>query len=134
MKFAAIADIHGNCLALEAVLHDIAALGIHDVINLGDHLSGPLEAAKTADVLMQRGFTTIRGNHDRYLIELERDRMFPSDRLAHEQLEPRHIAWLKSLPATARFRDAVFLCHATPDDDNTYWLETVTADGRVCAT
>jgi diadenosine tetraphosphatase ApaH/serine/threonine PP2A family protein phosphatase len=134
MRFAAIADIHGNCLALEAVLNDIAAQGIHDVVNLGDHLSGPLEAAKTADLLMRRECTTIRGNHDRYLIELERASMWPSDRLAHDQLEPHHIAWLKSLPATARFRDEVFLCHATPDDDNTYWLETVMADGRVCAT
>jgi len=31
MKLAAIADIHGNCVALEAVLADIAALGISDV-------------------------------------------------------------------------------------------------------
>ena len=38
MKFAAIADIHGNYAALEAVLADIAALGIGEVVNLGDHL------------------------------------------------------------------------------------------------
>jgi hypothetical protein len=29
MKFAAIADVHGNIAALEAVLADIAALGIY---------------------------------------------------------------------------------------------------------
>jgi hypothetical protein len=40
MKFAAITDVHGNCVALEAVLTDIAALGIKDVVNLGDHVSG----------------------------------------------------------------------------------------------
>ena len=34
MRFAAIADIHGNALALEAVLADIAALGISDIVNL----------------------------------------------------------------------------------------------------
>ena len=34
MKFAAIADVHGNCVALEAVLSDIAALGITDVVDL----------------------------------------------------------------------------------------------------
>ncbi len=38
MKFAAIADVHGNCVALQAVRRDIAALGIRDVVNLGDHL------------------------------------------------------------------------------------------------
>jgi hypothetical protein len=31
MKFAAIADVHGNCLALEAVLADIVAAGITEV-------------------------------------------------------------------------------------------------------
>ena len=31
MKFAAIADVHGNCPALEAVLADITDLGIGEV-------------------------------------------------------------------------------------------------------
>ena len=44
MRLAAVADIHGNCLALEAVLADIRRLEIDIVVNLGDHLSGPLEA------------------------------------------------------------------------------------------
>ena len=29
------------------------------------------------------------------------------------------------------FRDQVFLCHATPANDEIYWLETVTPDGTV---
>ena len=44
MRFAAIADIHGNADALDAVLADLAREGISDVVNLGDHLSGPLHA------------------------------------------------------------------------------------------
>jgi predicted phosphodiesterase len=47
MRLAAIADVHGNLLALEAVLADIAAFGISEVVNLGDHVSGPLEALAT---------------------------------------------------------------------------------------
>jgi hypothetical protein len=31
--FAAIADVHGNCVALEAVLADIACIGITEVVN-----------------------------------------------------------------------------------------------------
>jgi predicted phosphodiesterase len=134
MKFAAIADVHGNCLALEAVLRDITDQGIHDVVNLGDHLSGPLEARRTADLLMGRELTNIRGNHDRYLTEQRPESMGPSDRLAHLQLDSHHIAWLASLPPTTTFRDEVFLCHGTPESDTTYWLETVMADGRICAT
>jgi predicted phosphodiesterase len=35
---AAIADIHGNILALEAVVRDIARRQVDTVVNLGDHL------------------------------------------------------------------------------------------------
>ncbi|MBL8561144.1 MAG: metallophosphoesterase family protein, partial [Gemmobacter sp.] len=41
-RFAAIADIHGNADALAAVLADIDAQGITEIVNLGDLLSGPL--------------------------------------------------------------------------------------------
>jgi predicted phosphodiesterase len=56
MRLAAIADVHGNRFALEAVLADIAANSIREVVNLGDHVSGPLEAARTADTLWNGAF------------------------------------------------------------------------------
>jgi predicted phosphodiesterase len=64
MKFAVLADIHGNALALEAVLKDMDQLGLSTAVNLGDFFSGPLDAAKTASLLMDRDFLSIRGNHD----------------------------------------------------------------------
>jgi putative phosphoesterase len=131
MKIAVIADIHGNDLALEAVLADIAAQGIDDVVNLGDHLSGPMNAARTADILMARDFPSIRGNHDRWLVTLEPADMGLSDRMAHAELQPHHLDWLRALPATLVHRQELFLCHATPKDDLTYWLEDLTADGVV---
>jgi putative phosphoesterase len=134
MKFAAIADVHGNHLALEAVLKDIDALGVREIVNLGDHLSGPLESRKSAELLMQRKLTNIRGNHDRQLVELTPQDMCASDRAAHAQLDRHHIDWLATLPATAWFRDEIFLCHGTPASDTTYWLETVATDGRISAT
>jgi diadenosine tetraphosphatase ApaH/serine/threonine PP2A family protein phosphatase len=134
VRFAAIADVHGNHLALEAVLGDIASLGIRDVVNLGDALSGPLDAARTADLLLlldADAVHSVRGNHDRYLIETPADRLQPSDAHAHGQLGERHFAWLRKLPFDSVFRNEVYLCHATPKDDNLYWLEKVTAEGCV---
>src|SRR5262245_54243191 len=110
MMFAAIADIHGNRLALEAVLADITALGIRDVVNLGDHVSGPLEAARTADLLIERGFPSIRGDQDRILVEL--GATGGSNRSDFRQLARRHFDWLAGMPPTLVYRDEVFLCHA----------------------
>ncbi|AHK43982.1 MULTISPECIES: metallophosphoesterase family protein [Ensifer] len=131
MKVAIISDIHGNDLALEAVLADIDALGIADIVNLGDHVSGPLNAARTADILMARNIPSISGNHDRYLLTLDPTGMGLSDRAAHAELQPRHLEWLATLPATLVYRDAFFLCHGTPASDEAYWLEALTAEGVV---
>jgi predicted phosphodiesterase len=134
MRFAAIADIHGNHAALKAVLDDIAARGIRDVVNLGDCFSGPLEADKTGDLLLLLDMNTertVRGNHDRYLIEKTADQLEASDAHAHRQMSPRHFDWLRKLPFSMVWRDEIFLCHATPKDDNLYWLETVSPQGHV---
>jgi diadenosine tetraphosphatase ApaH/serine/threonine PP2A family protein phosphatase len=128
MKFAAIADIHGNHLALVAVLADIAALGITDIVNLGDHVSGPLEARRTADLLVERGFPSIQGDQDRRLVEL--DHTGTSNRMDFKQLERRHLDWLAGLPATMVYRDDVLLCHGSPTSDASYWLDRV-GDGGV---
>jgi predicted phosphodiesterase len=131
MRFAAIADVHGNYLALEAVIADIRAQGIDDIVNLGDVASGPLDARRTMDALMALDAVHVLGNHDRYLIDRPPEKMGSWDRPAHAQLETRHLDWLRAVPPTLVFHDRVFLCHATPDSDEVYWLETVLPDGTV---
>ena len=131
MRFAAIADVHGNALALSAVLADIQRMGVDQVVNLGDHVSGPLAAARVADLLMECDFPSIQGNCDRALFAVAAANLGPSDKAANAQLTPRHRAWLQAMPPTLVFRDEVFLCHGTPASDTTYWLERVTADGVV---
>src|SRR5712664_2542705 len=117
MRFAAIADVHGNYLALEAVVGDMA--------------SGPLDARRTMDALMALDAVHALGNHDRYLIDRPPEKMGSWDRPAHAQLDATHLDWLGTVPPTRVFRDQVFLCHATPDNDEVYWLETVLPDGTV---
>jgi len=131
MKFAAIADIHGNHLALEAVLSDIRAEGIEEIVNLGDFFSGPLDAGRTAELLMPLGLTSVCGNHDRYLIEQDPATMHVSDASAYRQLTPAHLDWIRGLPFDTVYRGEVYLCHATPKNDNLYWLESVSPEGLV---
>jgi diadenosine tetraphosphatase ApaH/serine/threonine PP2A family protein phosphatase len=131
MRFAAIADIHGNYLALEAVIADIRAQGIDEIVNLGDMASGPLDARPTMDRLMALDAVHVLGNHDRYLIDRPPEKMSSWDRPGHAQLDKKHLDWLRAVPPTHVFRDEVFLCHATPNSDEVYWLETVLPDGTV---
>jgi len=131
MRLAVIADMHGNYMALEAVLADIKREAVDHLVCLGDIASGPLDARRTLDILMALDAVVVRGNHDRYLIDRPRDKMGSWDRLAFDQLDTPHLDWLRGLPATRVLADTVFLCHATPGDDETYWLESVTPDGTV---
>ena len=69
MRIGVLADIHGNLRALAAVQADLRKHSPDVVVNLGDHLSGPLQAAATADALMSGEYLHIRGNHDRQLLD-----------------------------------------------------------------
>ena len=71
MRIAAISDIHGNLLALEAVLADVATQSVDVVVNLGDLLSGGVQPRETADRLMELDLPTVRGNHERQLLRSE---------------------------------------------------------------
>ena len=128
MRIAVLADIHGNIRALEAVRADLVQRSPDVVVNLGDHVSGPLQAALTADLLMSEPYIPIRGNHDRQLIDRPAMEMGPSDRAAHAQLSSRHLDWLANLPATHMLGDDILLCHGSPRDDLEYLLEDVSGD------
>jgi len=130
MRIAVVADIHGNVRALRAVMDDLKEVAPDTVVNLGDCVSGPLEAAETADVLISLAWTTIRGNHDRQLLDRPAGQMGGSDKAAFGELKNHHSAWLSTLDATAEVED-LFLCHGTPNSDTTYLNETVEPDGRV---
>jgi predicted phosphodiesterase len=128
MKLAAISDIHGNLHALQAVLADIDHEGVDNIINCGDTLGGPLESARTADLLMARGIPMIAGNHERQLLTLPPEKLNRSDACTASEINAAHRAWLAGAPPTLWLADDVFICHGTPFSDLHYWLETVTDD------
>jgi len=136
MRIAVISDIHGNRLALEAVEADIAMVGVDAIINLGDLLAGPLDPAATADLLIERNYPTVIGNHDRYMVSAPPEKQAPVDRFVVEQLRPVHLDYLRSLPATRDIEGEVFLCHGTATSDEEPWLDswwdgrTVTVPGE----
>lgn len=134
MRIAAISDIHGNLLALNAVLADIASRSVDVVVNLGDLLSGGNEPAETADRLMDLDLPTVRGNHDRQVLESPPETIGSSDRSAREQITQTHRGWLSRLPPTLSLTAGVLAFHGTPFDDATYLTETAAEAGARPAT
>lgn len=130
-RFAVVSDVHGNIDAFIAVLDDIANQCIKSIVNLGDHLSGPMAARETAELLLANNMPSIRGNHDRWLVECRREKMTSIDGVAFDQLEESHLGWLQKLPSTLWLAEDVFACHGTPSSDTTYWTEIVSPHGEV---
>lgn len=116
-RFAAIADVHGNRWALEAVLEDIARAGVTVIVNLGDNLFGPLDVDGSADLLKRLKLPGVAGNQDRVLVEPESP----------------HGAWLAGLPLRLEL-PGILMFHGTPRADDVYLLETVHGDGVTLAT
>ncbi len=133
MRIAALADAHGNLLALEAVLADLRAQAPDLVVNLGDLVSGPFDPAGSADAQIALGCPTLAGNHERQL--LERDDESPSDAVARPRLSPAHLDWIAGLPKTLQLADGeVFACHGSPaGGDLEYLLEDVSSGRPVLA-
>jgi len=127
---ALVSDIHGNLPALEAVVSDIQRRGVDQVVNLGDSLSGPLLPRETAQYLMDKGWLSVAGNHDRQVATQDPSEMIPSDAYAHSRLTEAEFRWLRSLPPCSRLAPNVFLCHGTPGSDRVYLLESIER-GRV---
>ncbi|HEU0200434.1 MAG TPA: metallophosphoesterase family protein, partial [Burkholderiaceae bacterium] len=102
MRLAALSDIHGNVRALEAVLADVSRRGVDLIVVLGDLFSGPLWPRETAELLMTLGVPTIRGNHERHMLDCLHRRGGASDQYAYEELTSVQHEWARALPATLR--------------------------------
>ncbi|MFS0870323.1 metallophosphoesterase [Paenibacillus xylanilyticus] len=124
---AIISDIHSNHLALEAVLHDIAARNIELTVNLGDSLFGPVDPLATARLLMNHeNMVHVMGNCDEILLQKES----PSEtfQFVKPLLDQGIENWIRSCARTWASEELLF-CHGTPWANDQYLLEEVTAEG-----
>ena len=104
MRVAALYDVHGTRIALEAVLAELEREQPDAVIFGGDLFLGP-QPAETADLVRTVEATFVRGNCDR-----------EPDDWTRSKLDDEMIAWSQSWPLTVEL-DGVLYCHASPKDD-----------------
>lgn len=127
MKIAAIADIHSNVFALEAVLQDIQKRGVDVVVNLGDIFYGPIAPRATYELLLEKEIITIAGNQDRQIYESTDAEIEGNGTLGFvlAELNGAPLEWLQLLPGEMQLTDDVYLCHGAPGNDCTYFLEDI---------
>lgn len=128
-KLAVISDVHGNMLALEAVLEDIKRREADCIINLGDCVTSPLWPRETYEMLKPLGIPTVRGNHDRALGAANPSALSPAGQFTYNALHPSQRHDLAALPAQIEMSDGILAVHGNLESDETYLIDEV-VDGR----
>ena len=123
MRVGAISDVHGNRVALAAVLSDMPAVDL--LVCAGDVVGYNPWPAECVEEIRSREIPTVMGNHDRAVVEgsgfwgnemADAGVQYAIDRLAESQRE-----WLAGLPERLTVADGrVKLVHGHPDDPDRY--------------
>lgn len=135
---ALISDIHGNGVALDAVLNDIAARDVDEVVCLGDIAAGGPQPRQVISRVRELGCSAVRGNADGWLLQgVPPGRSETTRRLsqivvwARAQLDDDDLAYLTALPATlsCNVGGLELLCvHGSPRSDIEPLLATTRDD------
>ena len=123
MRIGAIADVHANRPALEAVLADLPE--VDRLVCAGDVVGyNPWPAACVA-ACRERGIVSVQGNHDRAVVTGRtrglNEMATAGVEYAREQLTADQREWLAGLPETRTLADGrVRMAHGHPDDPDRY--------------
>ena len=66
MKYAIIADIHGNLDAFQVVLEDIRAQNANQIVCLGDVVGYNAQPKECLKIVREMNIPCVKGNHDEY--------------------------------------------------------------------
>ena len=68
-RTALVSDIHGNAVALAALLEDLDEQRVDQVVCLGDVAQGGAQPTEVIDAVRARGWPTVMGNSDAFLLD-----------------------------------------------------------------
>lgn len=131
MRIAVLSDVHGNLLALDSCLTDLASQGgAEAIVVAGDLCLGGPKPKKVLQRLEEIGAACVRGNTDRYIGEDSPNDRFDADAIARIEwarceLGERWRSWLEALPFALRIGEddnQLLIVHAHPKaDDEHVW-------------
>jgi predicted phosphodiesterase len=119
MKYAIIADIHGNLDAFQVVLDDIRAQNATNIVCLGDVVGYNARPKECLKIVRDQNIPTVKGNHDEYCSsdsQLEGFNPHAADAVhwTRNQLDEEEKKWLRDLKYT-RMAANFTMVHATLD-------------------
>ncbi len=132
MKIAVLSDIHGNHIALKAVLDEAGALGVQHLLLLGDYVGYYYHPEKVLALLNGWSKDLIQGNHEVMLKEALASKQKQNEiknkygsgiDFAIEKLARKQIDELLNFPfqkAVEKDNVKFLLCHGAPWDYNEY--------------
>lgn len=114
-----LSDIHGNAVALEAVLEDMGA--VDAIVCAGDTVGYGPSPGPCVETVRDRELPTVQGNHDRAVVN---GRPYESgDQYASRNLSEETLKWLDSLPRERLLFDGrLKIVHDHPDERDRYTI------------
>lgn len=114
MRVALIADIHGNLVALESVLHDISSRSVEQIVCLGDVASTGPQPLEVMNLIRTLNCLAVMGNADAELL----NPMDESSAWSREHLHAEHLDYIRTFQPTVEVplgAGATLLCfHGSP--------------------
>jgi len=119
MKYAIIADIHGNLDAFQVVLEDIRAQNATHIVCLGDVVGYNAQPKECLQIIRDMNIPCVKGNHDEYCSSndhLEGFNPHAADAVhwTRDQLDDEEKKWLRELKYS-RLAANFTMVHATLD-------------------
>jgi predicted phosphodiesterase len=126
MRTAIVSDIHGNAVALEALLADLERNPVDQVVCLGDVAQGGAQPREVIDRLRDLRWPVVLGNADAFLLDPESGREPVTPELLEvrawsvEQLGQERLDFIRAFPPTVEADlgegQALLAFHGSPAD------------------
>ncbi len=130
MRFALISDVHGNHIALKAVLDHVRRVGVDGIVFLGDYVTDFPGSHKSLQIVREAmnewKCWVLKGNREDYLIDYHHSRLRDwkpgsdtgSRLFAYNDLTQEDLEFIESLPFTMKISpegaEAFTVCHSSP--------------------
>lgn len=124
-RIAVLADVHGNLPALDAVIADLRAQGVDEVLVGGDLVGRGPQGTAVVERIREMGWPSVQGNHEEYLLDFRagdvpeawlHEEEWAASRWMAAELSDAAADWIARLPFALSPESApgLRLVHGTP--------------------